>query len=403
MAAGKSDKETPLMKQYYSIKAQYPGAILLFRVGDFYETFNEDARTASAVLGIVLTKRANGGASEMDLAGFPHHSLDNYLPKLVKAGYRVAICDQLEDPKATKTIVKRGVTELVTPGVSYNDKVLNNKQNNYLCSLYEEGNRWGIAFLDISTGEFFCSESGWFAIKKLIDALKPAELLIPKNQQELAFTHFGKPSSYQTLDSWIYEFTTSQETLTKHFQTQSLKGFGIDGQDAAIAAAAACLHYLQQTQHHHVAHIRTIRRIDEQDHVWIDGFTQRNLELLQPIYSGGTAFIDVLDQTCTPMGARLLRQWVVFPLLDILKIQHRQNQVEAFLSNALLREQLRGLLKQIGDQQRLVSKVALRKISPREAVQLGNSLRKLSAIKDLLAQSSNDLLVDSASKINTLP
>ncbi len=403
MAAGKSDKETPLMKQYYSIKAQYPGAILLFRVGDFYETFNEDARTASAVLGIVLTKRANGAASEMDLAGFPHHSLDNYLPKLVKAGYRVAICDQLEDPKATKTIVKRGVTELVTPGVSYNDKVLNNKQNNYLCSLYEEGNRWGIAFLDISTGEFFCSESGWFAIKKLIDALKPAELLIPKNQQELAFTHFGKPSSYQTLDSWIYEFTTSQETLTKHFQTQSLKGFGIDGQDAAIAAAAACLHYLQQTQHHHVAHIRTIRRIDEQDHVWIDGFTQRNLELLQPIYSGGTAFIDVLDQTCTPMGARLLRQWVVFPLLDILKIQHRQNQVEAFLSNALLREQLRGLLKQIGDQQRLVSKVALRKISPREAVQLGNSLRKLSAIKDLLAQSSNDLLVDSASKINTLP
>lgn len=403
MAAGKSDKETPLMKQYYSIKAQYPGAILLFRVGDFYETFNEDARTASAVLGIVLTKRANGAASEMDLAGFPHHSLDNYLPKLVKAGYRVAICDQLEDPKATKTIVKRGVTELVTPGVSYNDKVLNNKQNNYLCSLYEVGNRWGVAFLDISTGEFLCSESGWFSIKKLMDALKPAELLLPKNQQELVFSHFGKPSSFQTLEPWIYEFTTSTETLTKHFQTQKLKGFGIDGQDAAIAAAAACLQYLQQTQHHHVAHIRTIRRIDEQDHVWIDGFTQRNLELLQPIYSGGTAFIDIVDQTCTPMGARLLRQWVVFPLLDMGKIQHRLNQVDAFLSNHSLREQLRGLLKQIGDQQRLVSKVALRKISPREAVQLGNSLRKLSSIKDLLAQSSVQLLIESASKINTLP
>ncbi len=403
MAAGKSEKETPLMKQYYSIKAQYPGAILLFRVGDFYETFNEDARTASAVLGIVLTKRANGAASEMDLAGFPHHSLDNYLPKLVKAGYRVAICDQLEDPKATKTIVKRGVTELVTPGVSYNDKVLNNKQNNYLCSLYEQGNRWGVAFLDISTGEFLCSESGWFAIKKLLDSLKPAEILLPKNQQELVFSHFGKPSSFQVLDSWVYEFTTATETLTQHFQTQTLKGFGIEGQDSAIAAAAGCLHYLQQTQHHHVAHIRSIRRIDEQDHVWIDGFTQRNLELLRPIYSGGTAFIDVIDQTCTPMGARLLRQWVVFPLLDIIQIQGRLNTVDAFLSTNSLREQLRSLLKQIGDQQRLVSKVALRKISPREAVQLGNSLRKLSAIKELLAKSSIALLNESAANINTLP
>ncbi len=403
MAAGKSEKETPLMKQYYSIKAQYPGAILLFRVGDFYETFNDDARIASAVLGIVLTKRANGAASEMDLAGFPHHSLDNYLPKLVKAGYRVAICDQLEDPKATKTIVKRGVTELVTPGVSYNDKVLNNKQNNYLCALYEAGNRWGAAFLDISTGEFFCSESSWFPIKKLLDSLKPAELLLAKNQQELVFSHFGKPNSFQTLDSWIYETTTAQDSLIQHFQTKTLKGYGIETLECAISAAAACLHYLQQTQHHHVAHIRSIRRIDEHEHVWIDGFTQRNLELLRPIYSGGTAFIDVLDQSCTPMGARLLRQWVVFPLLDLSAIQLRLERVQAFLDNHKLREQLRALLKQIGDQQRLVSKVALRKISPRESVQLGNSLLKLDRIKTLLLDCGNPLLVNTAEQINALP
>ena len=403
MAAGKSDKETPLMKQYYSIKAQYPGAVLLFRVGDFYETFNDDARIASAVLGIVLTKRANGAASEMDLAGFPHHSLDNYLPRLVKAGYRVAICDQLEDPKATKTIVKRGVTELVTPGVSYNDKVLNNKQNNYLSALFEQGNRWGVAFLDISTGEFICSEGSWFSIKKLMDSLKPAEVLLAKNQQELVFSHFGKPSSFQVLDAWIFESSTAFDALTKHFQTQTLKGFGIEDLHTAVAASAACLQYLQQTQHHHVAHIRSIRRIDDREHVWIDGFTQRNLELLRPIYSGGVAFIDVLDQTCTPMGARLLRQWLVFPLLNIGDIHYRLDRVEALLNGHSLREKLRNLLKQIGDQQRLVSKVALRKISPREAVQLGNSLRRLAEIKSLLLDYQVPLLSKVSDKIDALP
>ncbi len=403
MTAGKSDKETPLMKQYHSIKAQYPGAILLFRVGDFYETFNDDARIASGVLGIVLTKRANGAASEMDLAGFPHHSLDNYLPKLVKAGYRVAICDQLEDPKMTKTIVKRGVTELVTPGVSYNDKVLNVKQNNYLASIYETGNLWGIAFLDISTGEFFCSEGSWFSIKKLMDSLKPAELIMSKNQQETIKSHFGNLPSYQTLESWVYEKSTAEELLNKQFRTQNLKGFGISEMPTAISAAAACLQYLQQTQHHHTQHIQSISRIDENNAVWIDGFTQRNLELIRPIYQGGVAFIDVIDQTCTAMGARLLRQWLVFPLIQKNDIQQRLDRVSVFVENATIRTQLRSQLKQIGDLQRLVSKVALRKISPREAVQLNLSLIQLGSIKELLLQQPHEEFVKIGQQISHLP
>ncbi|MFM8995848.1 MAG: DNA mismatch repair protein MutS [Bacteroidota bacterium] len=403
MAGASTDKETPLMKQYYSIKAQYPGAILLFRVGDFYETFSEDARIASKVLGIVLTKRSNGAASDQDLAGFPHHSLDNYLPRLVKAGYRVAICDQLEDPKKTKTIVKRGVTELVTPGVSYNDKVLETKQSNYLASVYEHNMQWAVAFLDISTGEFYVSEGSMLAIKKLIDAYKPSEWLMPKQQQTLIQEMLGTPTSFQTMETWVYEPSTAQEALCRQFKTQNLKGFGIAEMPLAVSAAAAALQYLSLTHHTHIAHINGISRIDENQSVWIDGFTARNLELVRPIYQGGTALIDVIDKTCTAMGARLLRQWLVFPLIHRQAIEARHNQVEVFINNAAETSSFRDTMKQIGDLQRLVSKVALRKIGPRECLMLGYGLENLQESKDLFAQSKDPQLQALANKIDALP
>ena len=403
MAGASTDKETPLMKQYHSIKAQYPGAILLFRVGDFYETFSEDARIASKVLGIVLTKRSNGAASDQDLAGFPHHSLDNYLPRLVKAGYRVAICDQLEDPKKTKTIVKRGVTELVTPGVSYNDKVLETKQSNYLASVYEQNMQWAVAFLDISTGEFHVSEGSIVSIKKLLDAYKPSEWLMPKQLQSLVHELLGTPASFQTLESWVYEPSTAQESLCRQFKTQNLKGYGIAEMPLAIAAAAATLQYLNITHHTHIAHINSIARIDEHDSVWIDGFTARNLELVRPIYQGGTALIDVIDKTCTAMGARLLRQWLVFPLIRRNDIEARHNQVEVFINNASETSSFRDTMKQIGDLQRLVSKVALRKIGPRECLMLGYGLENLQESKALFENSKDPLLQALAHKIDSLP
>ncbi len=403
MAGASTDKETPLMKQYHSIKAQYPGAILLFRVGDFYETFSEDARIASKVLGIVLTKRSNGAASDQDLAGFPHHSLDNYLPRLVKAGYRVAICDQLEDPKKTKTIVKRGVTELVTPGVSYNDKVLETKQSNYLASVYEQNMQWAVAFLDISTGEFHVSEGSIVSIKKLLDAYKPSEWLMSKQQQSLVQDLLGTPSSFQTLESWVYESSTAHEALCRQFKTQNLKGYGIAEMPLAIAAAAATLQYLNITHHTHIAHINSIARIDEHDSVWIDGFTARNLELVRPIYQGGTALIDVIDKTCTSMGARLLRQWLVFPLIQRSDIEVRHNQVEVFINNASETSSFRDTMKQIGDLQRLVSKVALRKIGPRECLMLGYGLENLQESKVLFENSKDPLLQALAHKIDSLP
>ena len=403
MAAGNSDKETPLMKQYHTIKAQYPGAILLFRVGDFYETFSEDARIASKVLGIVLTKRSNGAASDQDLAGFPHHSLDNYLPRLVKAGYRVAICDQLEDPKKTKTIVKRGVTELVTPGVSYNDKVLEIKQSNYLVSVVEQNMQWAASFLDISTGEFMACEGSLITIKKLIDAFKPAEWILPKQQQHTIFEMLGTPTSFQTIDSWVYEASNAQDALCRQFKTQNLKGFGIADMTLAIGASAAILQYLQFTHHTHIDHINRISRIDEGDSVWIDGFTARNLELTRPIYQGGTAVIDVIDKTCTAMGARLLRNWLVFPLLNRKAIESRHQRVEVFIHNATETSVFRDTMKQIGDLQRLVSKVALRKIGPRECLTLGYGLDHLAECKDLFEKSSDPQLQALASQIDPLP
>ncbi len=403
MAGGNSDKETPLMKQYYTIKAQYPGAILLFRVGDFYETFSEDARIASKVLGIVLTKRSNGAASDQDLAGFPYHSLDNYLPRLVKAGYRVAICDQLEDPKKTKTIVKRGVTELVTPGVSYNDKVLEIKQSNYLVSVLEQNMKWAASFLDISTGEFLVCEGSLITVKKMIDAFKPSEWILPKQQQQTIFEILGTPASFQTIESWVYESSNANESLCRQFKTQNLKGFGISEMPLAIGSAAAILQYLQFTHHTHIDHINRISRIDEGDSVWIDGFTARNLELTRPIYQGGTAVIDVIDKTCTAMGARMLRNWLVFPLLDRKAIEHRHQRVEVFINNPSETSVFRDTMKQIGDLQRLVSKVALRKIGPRECLTLGYGLDNLADCKVLFENSSDPQLQALASKIDPLP
>jgi DNA mismatch repair protein MutS len=327
-AAPKDKNETPLMKQYNSIKAKYPGALLLFRVGDFYETFDEDAKVASKILGIVLTKRSNGAASEMDLAGFPHHSLDNYLPKLVRAGYRVAICDQLEDPKLAKTIVKRGVTELVTPGVNFNDKVLDARKSNYLCSVYFGEQKHGIAFLDISTGEFIATEADEAQLQKIAGGLKPAELLCPKNQITQALNLLGNITQAMPIEDWVYQEEYCTEKLCRQFKATSLKGFGIAEFPEAIIAAGAALQYLEVTQHTQIEHINQIQRLDESKFVWLDAFTIRNLELTRSIFPEGISLLDVIDKTKTPMGSRLLQQWLMMPLKDVNEINTRLNTVE---------------------------------------------------------------------------
>lgn len=382
------------MKQYYSIKAQYPGALLLFRVGDFYETFDEDARIASKVLGIVLTKRSNGAASEMDLAGFPHHSLDNYLPRLVRAGYRVAICDQLEDPKLTKTIVKRGVTELVTPGVSYNDKVLDSKQSNYLGSLYFTEKQAGVAFLDISTGEFLTTEGSHLQIQKLIHSFKPAELLVPKSQLQIARELLGNFTAGQSMDEWVYQEEFATEKLLRQFKTDTLKGFGISSMSLAVIASGAALQYLELTHHHYTDHIRSIRRVDEQSFVWLDGFTVRNLELTQSVFSTGTPLIQVIDKTKSPMGARLLNQWLVLPLKDRQEIENRHNIVSEFAKNRKFLQESQQLLGETGDLQRIVSKISLLRINPREVLQLRRGLHAAELLKQKLISSKNPLFLN---------
>ena len=398
-SASDSKKETPLMKQYNQIKAQYPGAILLFRVGDFYETFDEDARLASRVLGIVLTKRSNGAASEMDLAGFPHHSLDTYLPKLVRAGYRVAICDQLEDPKLTKTIVKRGVTELVTPGVSYNDKILESNESNYLASLYHNDGSWGIAFLDISTGDFRCTEGELPLIQKMIASFRPKEYVFSKAQSKRISEHFGQFKSQQLLEDWVYQYAYAEERLQKQFKTQNLKGFGIQSLEAAIIASAGALHYLEQTHHHQTAHIQEIKRIDDSQFVWLDGFTIRNLELVRPIYPEGKSLLEIIDQSTTPMGSRLLQQWMLLPLKDLAAIQNRLETVAVFVSDLELLSGVQLELKEVGDLQRLCSKVALRRINPKELLQLSRSLKALESLKSLLGKSNAPRLQAQAKSI----
>jgi len=379
-----TSKETPLAKQYKQIKAQYPGALLLFRVGDFYETFGEDAIKASKILGIVLTKRNNGGANE-ELAGFPHHSLDTYLPKLVRAGQRVAICDQLEDPSQAKGIVRRGVTELVTPGVSYNDHVLHTKHNNYLASLHWLDNQQaGIAFLDISTGEFWVAEGSIAYIDKLLQSFSPAEVLYPKRRKETFLTWFGDQWTTYSLEDWAYTHDFGYEILTKHFQTTSLKGFGIEDLSLGIVAAGVIIQYLADTEHRQVSHIRAITRLDQEKYVWLDRFTIRNLELVAPQQEGGIPLIDILDHTLTPMGGRLLRKWVVLPLKDVRAIEERQQMVRNWVAQPDELENFRLVLKPIGDLERLISKIAAGRINPRELVHLKKSLLQIPALRGQL-------------------
>ncbi|MCP9762265.1 DNA mismatch repair protein MutS [Lacihabitans soyangensis] len=390
MAKPAAPKETPLSKQYNQIKAKYPGAMLLFRVGDFYETFGEDAIKASKILGIVLTRRNNGGAHE-ELAGFPHHSLDNYLPKLVRAGQRVAICDQLEDPSQAKGIVKRGVTELVTPGVSYNDNVLDLKHNNYLASVHFAAEDYmGVAFLDISTGEFFTTEGSVAYIDKLIQGFSPAEILYCKKHKLKFEALFGDKYNTYTFDDWAYSYDFAYNLLTGHFKTNSLKGFGIENLKEGVTAAGVILQYLADTEHRDINHVSSLTRLDEEKYVWLDRFTIRNLELIYAQFEGGVPLIDILDYTYTPMGARLLRKWMVLPLKEKKPIEERLDTVEMFLKDEDILTDLSQVLKPIGDLERLVSKVAVRRISPRELVQLKRALLQIEPIKELLGKKTHE-------------
>lgn len=372
------------MRQYNQIKQKYPDAILLFRVGDFYETFGEDAVKTSRILGIVLTKRANGSASHIELAGFPHHSLDSYLPRLVRAGQRVAICDQLEDPKLTKKIVKRGVTELVSPGVSYNDKILEVKQNNYLASVHLQEKDGGVAFLDISTGEFFVAQGKHEYIDKLLQGLRPSEILVSKPQYKQFTSLFGDRFFTFQLDDWIYTTEYTTEKLLRHFETQSLKGFGIDKLHLGIVAAGAAMHYLHENQHQQLGHINAISRLEEDRFVWLDSFTVRNLELISSTHENGVPLIQILDHTLTPMGARLMRRWMVMPLKEQKLIEERLEIVEQFTIQTSLTAEVAQYLKQVGDLERLVSKVAMKRINPRELMQLCRSLKAVEPLQVLL-------------------
>ena len=397
--AAKKKKETPLMQQYNAIKAKYPDAVLLFRVGDFYETFGEDAIKAARILGIVLTNRANG-SSKIELAGFPHHSLDTYLPKLVRSGCRVAICDQLEDPKATKKIVKRGVTELVTPGVSYNDKTLDVRSNNFLASIHMEKDGAGIAFLDVSTGEFLTAEGNWEYISKLLQSFSPSEVIYQKQHKTEFSERFADSFFTYTLEDWVFTSTYAEELLLNHFETKSLKGFGVEGLHMGIIAAGAALHYLKETQHNKVSHIAALTRIEEDHFVWMDQFTIRNLELVQSTGVNGVSLLNVLDQTVSPMGARMLRRWLVLPLKAQKAIQDRLNIVDYFTHHGDAADELVLEIKKMGDLERLISKVATARICPREVVQLKRALNAIVPVVESCSASKNKSLVKLASQLN---
>ena len=379
--------ETPLMKQYYHVKAKHPDAILLFRVGDFYETFGPDAIKASEILGITLTKRANGSASSVELAGFPYHALDIYLPRLVRAGQRVAICEQLEDPKLTKKIVKRGITELVTPGVSLDDNVLTHKENNFLAAVHIDKKAAGVAFLDISTGEFFASEGTFEYIDQLLNNFQPKEVLYEKRKNDLFTENFGTKFYTFRLDDWIFTPEAASDRLLKQFETTSLKGFGVQSLAMAVIAAGAVLHYLDITQHTQLGHITNLSRIDEDRYVWLDKFTIRNLELFHTPYEGARTFIDVIDRTISPMGGRMLKRWVSLPLKDIQPITDRHDIVEYLMSDQHVIKEIAGLIQQVGDLERLVSKVAVGRVNPREVVQLKRALRAMVPIRELCEKS----------------
>ena len=389
-AKEKGVKETPLMKQYNEIKRKYPDACLLFRVGDFYETFGEDAIRASKILGITLTKRGAGSDTETALAGFPHHSINTYLPKLVKAGLRVAICDQLEDPKMTKTIVKRGVTELVTPGVSMNDEVLQSKTNNFLASVYFTNKNIGISFLDVSTGEFLTAQGNAEYIDKLLQNFNPSEVLVQKNNKNTFRETFGDDYHSFYLEDWIYKEDYAFESLTKHFQTTSLKGFGVEELKEGIVASGAILYYLSETQHNRVQHITAIQRIAEDAYVWMDRFTIRNLELYHSYNPNAVTLLDVIDRTLSPMGGRLLKRWLALPLKDAAKIQSRHQVVGYLKENQEVLKQIQYQIKQISDLERLISKIAAGKVSPREVVYLKESLDAILPIKTIALQSPQE-------------
>lgn len=387
--AKKNPKETPMMKQYNGFKAKYPGTILLFRVGDFYETFGQDAILASKILGITLTKRHNGAASEIELAGFPHHSLDNYLSKLVKAGQRVAVCDQIEDPKLTKKLVKRGVTELVTPGVAYHDHVLDTHKNNYLAAIAQLKNNFGLSLLDISTGEFILTEGNQEYLYKLLRSFEPSEILISKSYRKDFISHFPDRFHIHVMEDWFFQYEFAFDLLTQHFKTKSLKGFGIEELKQGIAAAGTILHYLNETNHKEIAHISQIARIEEDKYVWLDQFTIRNLELLFPQQIGGVSLIEILDKTVSPMGARLLRKWVALPLKEKKLIEDRLQIVEVLYQDAEFLEILRLGLKKIGDLERMISKVASRRIKPRELLQIKRALQQVANLRDALGQADS--------------
>ena len=384
--------ETPLMKQYFEMKAKHPDAVLLFRVGDFYETFSSDAITASEILGITLTRRANGVAQSVELAGFPHHALDTYLPKLVRAGKRVAICEQLEDPKLTKKLVKRGITELVTPGVSINDNILNHRENNFLAAVHFGKKAVGVAFLDISTGEFLTAEGTADYVDKLLGNFAPKEVLIERSfRQQFNDTFTSRYLTFE-LEDWIFTEESATDRLLKHFETRNLKGFGIASMHSAIVASGAILCYLDITQHTHIGHITALSRIEEERYVRLDKFTVRNLELLDSMCDDGKSLLSVIDRTLSPMGARLLRRWLLFPLKDVPQINSRLDVVEHFFRDTEGRELLKQQLEMIGDIERLISKVAVARITPRELVQLKNSLVAIAPVKELCSTSGNEVL-----------
>ncbi len=388
MAVPKNIVETPLMKQYYSVKAAHPDAVLLFRVGDFYETFGADAIRTAEILGITLTKRANGAASSVELAGFPHHALDTYLPKLVRAGQRVAICEQLEDPKLTKKIVKRGITELVTPGVTYNENVLDNRENNFLASIYMDQRISGIAFLDISTGEFLTSQGDQSFVDKLLTSFKPKEVLVQRSRSEQFQETFGENYFTYLLEEWVYTEENARDKLQHQFGTQNLKGFGVQEMSHGIIASGAILQYLDLTQHTRTGHISSLSRIERDHYVWLDRFTIRNLEIFQSLYEGAHTLLDVMDRTVTPMGSRLMKRWISLPLKDVLLIRERHNMVEHISQEEDFREFLAGQIKQIGDLERIISKVAVGRVSPRELIQLKNALGAIAPLKEQCGGSS---------------
>ena len=396
-----ANSETPMMKQFNEMKLQHPDAILLFRCGDFYETYSSDAVKASEILGITLTKRANGGAQTTEMAGFPHHALDTYLPKLVRAGLRVAICDQLEDPKLTKKLVKRGITELITPGVSIDDNVLNYKENNFLAAIHFYGKeKIGVAFLDISTGEFLTTEGTSDYIEKLLNSFQPKEVLHDRNRREDFITTFGNKYLTYEQEDWIYTTDAAMDRLLHHFETNTLKGFGVESLKAGIIASGAILYYLDHTHHQQISHITSLSRIDEDRFVWLDRFTVRNLELYGTSSDEGVSLLDVLDKTSSPMGARMLKRWIAFPLNVVKPIKYRLEIVDFLLKNKDLRHSLTDALSIVGDMERITSKIAVGRVSPRELSQLRTALNSIGEIHDMLEQCGMQALVDMSGRIN---